>query len=60
MMTALAIIGIVLIFASVQLLMARLILWAYAPEVGSNAHLREWLFNNPGKDLSDYPRTDAA
>lgn len=55
MLIAFAIIGVLAAALVLEYVCARALIRFYAPEWGSNAHLREWLRANPGLDLSSYP-----
>lgn len=54
MLIALLIIGVLALAGVLEYVLARALIRFYAPEWGSNAHLREWLRANPGLDLSSY------
>lgn len=51
----LTIIGLIAGVAIVTKTGAFFILQIYTSEEGSNAHMREWLLENPGLELDAYP-----
>ena len=57
MLTALFIIGVLAVAGVLEYVLARALIRFYAPERGSNAHLREWLISHPGAPIDDYFRS---